>query len=96
MTKTIRHSCPACHATLVADLQGTPLRCPACRWHLITLQAWKTLTPFQQGFALYMQGSWPTSEIAREKNPYRKGTPEWTEFCNGEQRAMLSAMDGEE
>ena len=96
MTKTIRHTCPACHGKLVSEPAGTPLRCLACRWHLITRQAWKTLPPFQQGYALYMQGSWPTSEIAKEKNPYPKGTAEWTAFCDGEQRAMLSALDGEE
>jgi hypothetical protein len=43
-----------------------------------------------------MQGSWPTSEIAKEKNPYPKGSVEWTAFCDGEQRAMLATTDGEE
>jgi hypothetical protein len=30
------------------------------------------------------------------KNPYAKGTRQWKEFCDGEQRATRSVMDGEE
>jgi hypothetical protein len=91
-----RHYCPACGAGLVSEPIGAPLRCKHCSWHLVTLAAWKKLPPFRQGYELYMQGSWPTSELSRVKNPYAEGTPECTEFRCGEQRATLNAQDGEE
>jgi predicted RNA-binding Zn-ribbon protein involved in translation (DUF1610 family) len=94
--KAQRHHCPVCGTVLVADPIGTPLRCTSCKWHLITLETWQSLSPFDQGFALYMQSSWPTSPIARQKNPYPKGTAKWTAFCEGEQRATRAAQDGEE
>ena len=89
---TERHYCPACGAGLVSE----PMRCKHCGWHLVTLEAWRKLPPFGQGYSMYMQGSWQTSEIADETNPYAEGTSEWTAFRNGEQRAMLDTQDGEE
>ena len=83
--------CPSCGALL----EGSPLRC-RCGWHLITLEAWRQLPAFRQGFALYSQGSWPTSEIARQTNPYAAGTREHAAFREGELRATLAAQDGEE
>lgn len=91
-----RHDCPSCGAGLVAEPVGTPLRCMRCGWHLITLAEWKALSPLQQGYALYTQCSWPTSELAKLKNPYAAGTSAYRAFCDGEHRAMLSAQDGEE
>lgn len=93
---TMRHRCPSCGVALVSEPNGAPLHCKHCGWHLVTLEAWRALMPFRQGYALYMQGSWQTSEIAEQKNPYAEGTPEWTAFRQGEQRAMLDAQDGEE
>jgi hypothetical protein len=54
------------------------------------------MPPFDQGYLVYMQGSWPTSELAKCKNPYAEGSASWEAFRNGEQRAVLSAQDGEE
>ena len=96
MSLTTRHYCPACGAGLVSEPIGASLRCKHCGWHLVTLEAWKKLPPFGQGYAFYMQASWPTSEIARETNPYAENTPEWKNFQQGQQRAMLDAQDGEE
>lgn len=96
MTKEGRHYCPACGAGLVSEPIGFSLKCKHCGWHLITLEEWKRLTPFRQGYASYMQGGWPTSEIADEKNPHAEGSSEWTAFQQGEQRAMLDVQDGEE
>lgn len=93
---TTRHYCPSCGAGLISEPIGAPLRCKHCGWHLVTLAAWKQLPPFRQGHTLYMQGSWPTSELESEKNPYAEGTPQWKAFREGERRAMLSAQDGEE
>jgi DNA-directed RNA polymerase subunit RPC12/RpoP len=94
--KTEQHYCPSCGTGLVSEPIGAPLRCKHCGWRLITLDEWRQMPPFRQGFTLYMQGSWPASELAKEKNPYTDGTPDWTEFCHGERRAMLDAQDGEE
>lgn len=93
---TARHYCPACGAGLVSEPIGAPLRCKSCHWHLVTLVEWRAMTPFQKGYTIYAQGSWPMSELAGAKNPYDAGTPDWTEFCHGERRAMLDAQDGEE
>lgn len=93
---TDRHYCPACGAGLVSEPIGAPLKCKHCGWHLITLAAWKALPPFDQGYSLYMQGSWQTSELAKAENPYAEGTTEWTAFREGRQRAMLDVQDGEE
>lgn len=91
-----RHYCPACGAGLVSEPIGAPLKCKHCGWHLISLEAWKKLPPFRQGYALYMQGAWPTSELKGALNPYEEGTPAWIEFQSGSQRAMLNTQDGEE
>ena len=93
---TTRHYCPACGAGLVSEPIGAPLHCKHCGWHLVSIAAWRKLSPFRQGYTLYAQGYWPTSELAHEKNPYAEGTPKWTEFCQGEQRATLNTQDSEE
>lgn len=93
---TTRNYCPSCGAGLVSEPIGAPFRCKHCGWHLITRQAWEKLSPYGQGYALYMQAAWPTSELADAKNPYAEGTSEHTEFCHGQRRAMLDAQDGEE
>ena len=94
--KTVRHYCPACGAGLVSEPIGASLRCKHCGWHLVTLKAWRKLPPFDQGYTLYAQGSWPTSQIAQEKNPYAESTPACTAFRQGEQRATQDTQDGEE
>lgn len=90
------NDCPSCGARLISEPIGTPLRCTRCGWHLITLKAWKKMTPLQQGYAFYTQSSWPTSELAKAENPYAAGTPAYRAFCEGEHRATMSAQDGEE
>ena len=84
--------CPACGASLVSE----PLKCLHCHWHLISLREWRSLPPDQQGYTLYMQGSWPTSPLRGVKNPYARDTPAWNKFREGAQRAVLEAQDGEE
>jgi hypothetical protein len=93
---TERHDCPACGAGLISEPIGAPLRCKRCGWYLITRAEWEKLTPLQQGFTLYMQSDWPTSELYGLKNPYALGTTKWEAFCQGEQRAARSAQDDEE
>lgn len=88
--------CPACGAGLVSEPIGFSLKCKHCGWHLISRDAWQKLSPFDQGFILYMQGAWPTSELADVTNPHAEGSREHAEFCRGEMSAMLEAQDGEE
>ena len=92
-----RHYCPACSNGLAADSVGVPLLpCRNCGWKLFTLAQWKKAGPYAQGFAVYMQAAWPTSELKGQTNPYAEGTAKWAAYREGEQSAMLSAEDGEE
>lgn len=91
-----RHYCPACGAGLIAEPIGASLRCKHCHWRLVTLDVWKKLPPFRQGYVLYMQASWPTSELKDAQNPHTEGSAAWTAFQQGEQRAVIDVQDGEE
>lgn len=86
-------SCPACRDSITI---AAPIRCARCGWNLVTLAKWKKLSPLRQGWVLYMEADWPTSELAGQRNPYAEGTPKWAEFCRGEMLAVRSAQDGEE
>lgn len=88
-------NCPACGAALVSEPADASLRCTRCSWRLISREEWKALPPLSQGYALYMQGSWPTSELKGETNPYAKDSPKWIKFQQGQQRAVLDAQDSE-
>jgi len=94
----MNHHCPACGARAVSEPTGTPLRCMRsnCNWRLITLAEWQKMSPFDQGYVWYLQAEWPTSELAGTKNPHAKDTDAWKAFCEGEQRGVLEAQDGEE
>lgn len=96
MSKRERHDCPSCGAGLVSEPVSTPFRCSRCDWRLISRDEWQKLPPFRQGYAFYMQSSWPTSELGREKNPHAENTPAWKAFRDGEDRAARSAQDSEE
>lgn len=69
------------------DAKNTPLT---------SFEEWKTLSPFRQGYILYMQGARPKSPLRNKKNPYETGTREWKAFQKGEQQAVLAAQDSEE
>lgn len=91
-----RHYCPSCGAALVSEPVAAPLHCARCDWRLISRDEWRKLSPYRQGYVLYMQAEWPTSELTGEQNPHARSTPAWEEFCRGEYCAMLDAQDGEE
>lgn len=91
-----RLCCPSCGAPLVSEPVTAPLRCTRCSWCLLSRDAWQKLSPFRQGYVLYMQAEWPTSELRGERNPYARDTSAWEEFGRGEWSAMLDAQDGEE
>jgi hypothetical protein len=63
---------------------------------LVTLAAWKRLTPALQGYLLYMQGDRSGSELHGQRCPYERGTKEHRAFCEGERQAVLVAQDSEE
>jgi len=93
---TDTHPCPSCGGDLITERPGASLRCATCPWHLLTRAEWRTLDPREQGFVLYMQGDWPTSELKHERNPYPSGSDKWNAFRIGEQQAVQAAQDGEE
>lgn len=96
-----RHYCPSCGASLISEpdgsrgVPGATSCCKRCGWHLVTLEAWRKLTPFRQGYLLYMQGAWPTSEIMDQQNPYPEGSDEWGAFRQGQQHAMSDVQDSQ-
>ena len=63
---------------------------------LVTLAAWRRLTPALQGYVLYMQGARPGSELHGQQCPYGHGTKEHRAFHEGERQAVLVAQDSEE
>jgi len=74
MTKTVqKHACPSCGGELFSSHVGAPLRCKICRWKLISRKEWKEMTPFRQGYALYMQGAWPASPPPWRKESVPEG-----------------------
>lgn len=98
------HACPACGTRLTSDPSpdpssdppGTSLRCTRCAWRLIGRDAWRALDPFRQGYVLYMQAAWPTSELGGEQNSHPTGPPAWEAFRRGEANAARDVQDGEE
>lgn len=63
---------------------------------LITLAAWRRLTPTLQGYMLYMQGAREGSELLGQSCPYDRDTKEYRAFHEGERQAVLVAQDSEE
>lgn len=63
---------------------------------LITLAAWRRLTPALQGYMRYMQADRPGSELHGQRCPYDLGTKEHRAFHEGERQAVLVAQDSEE
>jgi hypothetical protein len=61
---------------------------------LITLAEFKTLVPFHQGFAIYMQAEREGSELKGQRNPYPKGSVEDKQWRDGEQAAVLEVQGG--
>lgn len=63
---------------------------------MITLQEWRNLKPFAQGYAVYWLGARDGSELVNVTNPYVVNSEEWCEYERGEQQACLDAQDSEE
>lgn len=63
---------------------------------LTTRDEWLKMPPQQQGYTLYVESSWPGSELAGITNPYKVGTKAHGEFRHGEYLATLMAQDSEE
>lgn len=63
---------------------------------LVTLKEYKQMTPFEQGYAVYMQAAYHGSELKDERNPYTTGTASWRSWNLGNERAMIAAQDCEE
>jgi len=63
---------------------------------LITKAEWDKLSPKSQGYACYMQGNLPCSELKDIHSPYPIDSREAKEFAAGEFTAMMDAQDSEE
>ncbi len=64
---------------------------------LITLDAYKRLTPQQQGYVIYMQAEHPGSELKMyQENPYPTGSSEHMQWYDGQRMAVQVAQDSEE
>jgi hypothetical protein len=63
---------------------------------LITKDQWDRLIPRIQGYACYMQGSLPGSELKDVTCPYPIDSREAKEFAAGELNAMMDTQDSEE
>lgn len=63
---------------------------------LITKAQWDKLTSWNQGYACYMLGSRPGSELKDIASPSRAGSVEHKDFLAGQFQAMLDVQDGEE
>ena len=57
----------------------------------VTADEFRNMTPEQQGYITYMQAAWNRALV--DKCPYRSGTPEYVQFCQGEQRAIIEVQD---
>lgn len=60
---------------------------------LISKKEFELLTPFEQGFVIYMQAEHKGSELKDIKCPYPVSTPNYEEFVNGERMAVLQVQD---
>lgn len=63
---------------------------------LVTLEKYKTLTPFEQGFVHYMEAALPGSELKELQNPYEVLSDNFTDWNRGNFKAMIDVQDGEE
>jgi hypothetical protein len=63
---------------------------------LMTLAAWRRLSPMGQGYVLYMEEEHPGSELKGQECPYAPGSSEYLAFQEGQRRAVLAAQDSEE
>lgn len=64
--------------------------------HLLTLEEYESLEPYDKGYACYLQSSWEQSEIPEDINPFKKGTPECDAFQEGSFCAMQEVQEMEE
>jgi len=52
-------------------------------------------SPRAKGYMQYMYAEWPNSKIPKQC-PFKVGTPEYAEYCRGQDAAVLAAQDSEE
>ena len=61
---------------------------------LVTLEEFKKLDPFRQGYVSYMQAELPGSELKRHQdNPYAPGSAKYHNFGRGQTAAVLEVQD---
>lgn len=60
-----------------------------------TLADYEAASPRAKGYMSYMYAEWPGSEIPK-RCPFKVGTKEYKQYCDGQNAAMLAAQDSEE
>lgn len=63
---------------------------------LVTKSEWEYMTPYAQGYVLYMQEEHPGSELKGLRSPYADESLDALSFADGERAAVLAAQDSEE
>lgn len=63
---------------------------------LITKLEYDELTPYQQGFVIYMQAEVDGSELKGLHNPYPENTIYYDDWNRGNRWAMICAQDEED
>lgn len=61
----------------------------------VSLEDFKLLTPYEQGYAVYMEAAWDESPL-EDVCPYEESDPRRKEFARGQFAAMLVAQDSED
>jgi len=74
---------------------GKRLDFEADKQELPTRADYDAASPRGKGYMQYMYSEWPGSEIPKTC-PFTVGTPEYAEYCRGQNAAVLDAQDSEE
>ena len=65
------------------------------RKQFVSLEDFELLTPYEQGYVVYMEAAWDESPL-EDVCPYTNSDPRKLEFIRGQIAAMLVAQDSED
>lgn len=61
---------------------------------LVTLEQLKAMTPYSQGYVIYMQAELPGSELKHHQlNPFEVNSKEWLQWNKGQCQAIIAVLD---
>lgn len=74
-------------------MQLRPMKCNCGKKH-VTLEEYKNLAPYEQGYIAYIQAYHPGSELkGNDENPYPKETGAHQQWKHGNVDAMMFVQD---